>query len=235
VAVVLDGISRTYDTGAGRIEALKALNAKLSRGEFVGLIGPSGSGKSTLLNLIGGIDRPSSGRVAVDDEILGDLSETRLAGFRGANIGIVFQFFQLVPTLTVLENLRIAMDLVGVVPARERNQRSLALLDQVGVLRHKGKLPSRLSGGEQQRVAVARALANDPAIVVADEPTGNLDRENSDRLMDLFGNCAAQGRLVVVATHDRGQLDRFSRVLTLTDGALISDEEVADYREVGNG
>ena len=224
MTIELKQVSKTYDTGAGRFDALRELSLDMQHGEFVGLVGPSGSGKSTLLNLISGIDHPSSGDIKVDGERLGSLSETRLAGFRGKKIGFVFQFFQLVPTLTVFENVMLAMDLVGTIPRSERRQRTSDLLEQMGVLRHKDKMPARLSGGEQQRVAVARALANDPPILVADEPTGNLDCENSDRMMALFEKCADDGRLVVIATHDAGRLDRFSRVLTLSDGALIKDE-----------
>lgn len=222
--IELNQVSKTYETGAGRFDALRELSLEMANGEFVGLIGPSGSGKSTLLNLISGIDHPSSGDIRVHGERLGSLSETKLAGFRGEKIGFVFQFFQLVPTLTVFENVMLAMDLVGTIPKSERRQRTSDLLEQMGVLRHKDKMPALLSGGEQQRVAVTRALANDPPILVADEPTGNLDCENSDRMMDLFESCADDGRLVVIATHDAGRLDRFSRVLTLRDGALINDE-----------
>ena len=224
MTIELNQVSKTYDTGAGRFDALRELSLDMQHGEFVGLVGPSGSGKSTLLNLISGIDHPTSGDIRVDGERLGSLSETKLAGFSGEKIGFVFQFFQLVPTLTVFENVMLAMDLVGTIPRSERRQRTADLLEQMGVLRHKDKMPARLSGGEQQRVAVARALANDPPILVADEPTGNLDCENGDRMMALFEKCADDGRLVVIATHDAGRLDRFSRVLTLSDGALIKDE-----------
>jgi putative ABC transport system ATP-binding protein len=224
MTIELNQASKAYETGAGRFDALRALSLNMTRGEFVGLVGPSGSGKSTLLNLVSGLDHPSTGEIRVAGERLAGLSETRLASFRGEKIGFVFQFFQLVPTLTVLENVMLAMDLVGLIRRAERHKRALDLLDQVGVLQHKGKSPSRLSGGEQQRVAIARALANDPPILVADEPTGNLDCENGDRMMDLFARCVDDGRLVIVATHDVARLERFSRVLTLRDGALVSDE-----------
>ncbi len=201
------------------------LDLNLDAGEFVGLVGPSGSGKSTLLNLLSGIDHPSGGQVTVAGQTLYDLSESRLADFRGQNIGIVFQFFQLVPTLTVLENLILAMDLVGSIPKGSRRIRALDLLEQMGVRRHKDKLPAKLSGGEQQRVAIARALANDPQILIADEPTGNLDSENSDMISQLFEDCANDGRLVVVATHETRGLDRFSRVVALADGMVEKDEQ----------
>ena len=223
MTIELTRVSKAYDTGAGRFDALREMSLEMTRGEFVGLTGPSGSGKSTLLNLVSGIDHPSSGEIRVDGQTLGKLSESKLAGYRGAKIGLVFQFFQLVPTLTVFENVLLAMDLVGAVPGAERRRRAADLLEQMGVSRHRDKMPAKLSGGEQQRVAIARALANDPPILVADEPTGNLDSENSDRMIELFARCADEGRLVVVATHDVSRLDRFSRVIALHDGTLVSD------------
>ena len=222
--VALENVSKTYATGAGRFDALLPLDLNFDAGEFVGLVGPSGSGKSTLLNLLSGIDHPSSGHVSVAGQTLYDLSESRLADFRGRNIGIVFQFFQLVPTLTVFENVILAMDLVASIPKGSRRIRALELLEQMGVRRHKDKLPAKLSGGEQQRVAIARALANDPQILIADEPTGNLDSENSDIITQLFENCANDGRLVVVATHETRGLDRFSRVVALADGMVEKNE-----------
>jgi putative ABC transport system ATP-binding protein len=223
--VALENVSKSYTTGAGRFDALLPLDLHFDAGEFVGLVGPSGSGKSTLLNLLSGIDHPSSGQVTVAGQALYDLSESRLADFRGRNIGIVFQFFQLVPTLTVLENVILAMDLVGSIPKGSRRTRALELLEQMGVRRHKDKLPAKLSGGEQQRVAIARALANDPQILIADEPTGNLDSENSDMITQLFEDCASDGRLVVVATHETRGLDRFSRVVALADGMVENNEQ----------
>jgi putative ABC transport system ATP-binding protein len=223
-AVSLANVSKNYNTGAGCFNALLPLDIGFEVGEFVGLVGPSGSGKSTLLNLLSGIDHPSSGQVTVAGASIAQLSESELADFRGRNIGIVFQFFQLVPTLTVLENVLLAMDLVGSIPRLSRQARALGLLEQVGVRRHRHKLPAQLSGGEQQRVAIARALANDPPILVADEPTGNLDSENSDMITELFEDCARDGRLVVVATHESQGLERFSRVVSLADGALTSDQ-----------
>jgi len=222
--VALENVSKSYTTGAGRFDALLPLDLHFDAGEFVGLVGPSGSGKSTLLNLLSGIDHPSSGQVTVAGQALYDLSESHLADFRGRHIGIVFQFFQLVPTLTVLENVILAMDLVASIPKGLRRARALDLLEQMGVKRHQDKLPTKLSGGEQQRVAIARALANDPRILIADEPTGNLDSENSDMISQLFEDCANDGRLVVVATHETRGLDRFSRVVALADGMVDKDE-----------
>jgi putative ABC transport system ATP-binding protein len=221
--VVFEEVGKSYDTGAGRFDALLPLDLTFRAGEFVGLVGPSGSGKSTLLNLLGGIDHPSCGRVAIAGATLGELSESEMAEFRGNNIGIVFQFFQLVPTLTVLENVILAMDFVGSVPRNQRSKRAHTLLDQMGIGRHGDKLPTKLSGGEQQRVAIARALANDPPILIADEPTGNLDSENSEKITRLFAECADAGRLVIVATHETQKLDHFSRIIALKDGILDLD------------
>lgn len=216
-------VAKQYKTGAGLFNALLPLDLNFKAGEFVGLVGPSGSGKSTLLNLLSGIDHPSSGLVSIAGNRISDLSESDLADFRGAHIGIVFQFFQLIPTLSVLENVVLAMDLVGTIDKKERKPRAIMLLDQMGLKRHQDKLPAKLSGGEQQRVAIARALANDPPILIADEPTGNLDSENSDHITTIFENCAKAGRLVIMATHETQDLDRFSRVISLKDGAVISD------------
>jgi len=222
-AANFSGVGKSYETGAGKFDALIPLDLKLKSGEFVGLVGPSGSGKSTLLNLLSGIDRPSSGEVTIAGHKITSFAESALAEFRGENIGIVFQFFQLVPTLTVLENVVLAMDLVGIIPKKQRQARAIVLLGQMGVERQRDKLPAKLSGGEQQRVAIARALANDPPILVADEPTGNLDSENSDMIMAIFDKCAKSGRLVIIATHETGRNDIFSRIIKLADGCVVED------------
>jgi putative ABC transport system ATP-binding protein len=221
--VEFSNVQKTYQTGAGLFNALLPINLQMHSGEFIGLVGPSGSGKSTLLNLLSGIDRPSDGVVNIAGRQISDFSESNLADFRGVNIGIVFQFFQLIPTLTVQENVILAMDLVGIIPKRDRQKKAISLLQQMGLKRHVHKLPSKLSGGEQQRVAVARALANDPPILIADEPTGNLDSENSDRITTIFEDFAKAGKLVVMATHETQDLNRFDRVITLRDGAIESD------------
>ncbi|MEM9302868.1 MAG: ABC transporter ATP-binding protein [Pseudomonadota bacterium] len=222
-SVELAGACRSYETAAGRFEALCPVDLRFDAGQCVGILGPSGSGKSTLLNLVSGIDRASGGRVAVEGRDITAMGESELAAFRGERIGVVFQFFQLIATLTVAENLRLAMDLVGRIPRRDRDRRSRELLARFDVERHRGKLPAALSGGEQQRVAIARALANDPAVIVADEPTGNLDGANGAVVDGLFSDCASEGRTVLVATHDRSRLDRFDRVLQLEEGSVRSD------------
>jgi len=224
VIINLQSVSKTYRVGGQDLQVLKPTTLQIGAGEFTALIGPSGSGKSTLLNLMTGIDHPTGGMVTVGGANFGGLNESALAKLRGQKVGIVFQFFQLVPTLTSAENVMLAMDLVGGVPGRERRKRALDLLEQMGVGAQANKLPSRLSGGEQQRVAVARALANDPEVLVADEPTGNLDSENGAMVMELFAKFARDGRTVVVATHDPQGRDRYDRILTMKDGVLSEGE-----------
>lgn len=219
--IELRAAERTFAMGKVKTQALRPATLTISAGEFVAVTGRSGSGKSTFLNLVSGIDRPTSGEVIVDGVALNRLGEGRLSQFRGRHIGIVFQFFELIPTLTALENVMLAMDLVGAIPTRSRRTRAMDLLDQMGLAAHARKLPSRLSGGEQQRVAIARALANDPPLLVADEPSGNLDSRNSEMVATLFGQCVAQGRTVVVATHETAGLDRYDRVLHVADGAFV--------------
>jgi ABC-type lipoprotein export system ATPase subunit len=219
--VVLHEAGRTYSQGTVDTIALRPLSLTLAAGEFVAVTGASGSGKSTLLNLMSGVDKPTSGTVTVDGVQLNGLNEDRLARFRGTTIGIVFQFFELIQTLTALENIVLAMDLVAAIPRAQRQERAMGLLDSMGLAGHAKKLPSRLSGGEQQRVAIARALANDPAVLVADEPTGNLDQRNGELVTRLFEQCVADGRTVIIATHEYRDLSRYHRVLRLADGVLI--------------
>ena len=201
--------------------ALKDINLKIRDGEFVGLIGKSGSGKSTLLNMIGGIDRPSSGAVEVGNTSVQDLKENKLAHWRGRTVGFVFQFFQLLPTLTAAENVMLPMDFCKTFPVRERRQRAVSLLERVGVGQQADKLPATLSGGEQQRVAIARALANEPAVVLADEPTGNLDSVTAQAVFDLFREMATAGTTVVIATHEADITRVIDRTLEISDGALV--------------
>jgi len=201
--------------------ALKDINLKIRDGEFVGLIGKSGSGKSTLLNMIGGIDRPSSGAVEVGTTSVQDLKENKLAHWRGRTVGFVFQFFQLLPTLTAAENVMLPMDFCKTFPVSERRQRAVSLLERVGVGQQADKLPATLSGGEQQRVAIARALANEPAVVLADEPTGNLDSVTAQAVFDLFREMATAGTTVVIATHEADITRVIDRTLEISDGALV--------------
>lgn len=224
--ISLISAAKSYKTPASTFTALKPIDLEIAGGEFVAITGPSGSGKSTLLNLVGGIDVPSSGEVVVSGKPISNLNESRLAAFRGQHIGIVFQFFQLIPTLTALENTVLAMDLVNIIPRTDRKSRAEELLDSVGLFEHRNKLPATLSGGEQQRVAIARALANDPPILLADEPTGNLDSANSELVNEIFADCARESRTVLVATHETEYLRQYSRNIRLADGALIADEQL---------
>jgi putative ABC transport system ATP-binding protein len=219
--ISLKNISKTFQTPAGPFMALKDINLKIRDGEFVGLIGKSGSGKSTLLNMIGGIDRPSSGAVEVGTTSVQDLKENKLAHWRGRTVGFVFQFFQLLPTLTAVENVMLPMDFCKTFPVRERRQRAVSLLERVGVGQQADKLPATLSGGEQQRVAIARALANEPAVVLADEPTGNLDSVTAQSVFDLFREMATAGTTVVIATHEADITRVIDRTLEISDGALV--------------
>jgi putative ABC transport system ATP-binding protein len=213
-------VTKTYDTPAGPFQALREVDLDIAAGELVAITGKSGSGKSTLLNLIGGIDRPTAGDVTVAGEALNRSSERVLARWRGATVGVVFQFFQLLPTLTVAENVMLPMDFLGARPAKARRRHALDLLARVGLADQADKLPSTLSGGQQQRVAIARALANGPPIVTADEPTGNLDSETAGAVLELFRALAADGTTVVMATHERDIARLAARTFALDDGRI---------------
>ncbi len=218
--IQLQGVTKDYRTPAGVFPALRGVDLEIDAGELVAIVGRSGSGKSTLLNLLGGIDRPSSGTVTVAGTALQDLTPHRLAAWRGRTVGIVFQFFQLLPTLTAAENVMLPMDLAGATPARRRRGRALDLLARVEVAEHADKLPFALSGGQQQRVAIARALANDPPVILADEPTGNLDSTTGATVFRLLGELARERKTVVVVTHERDAVCGVSRVVTLADGGV---------------
>jgi putative ABC transport system ATP-binding protein len=211
---------REFPVGGSAVVALDHLDLEVAPGTFLAVVGRSGSGKSTLLHLVAGLDRPTSGRVRVAGTELAALDEDGLAAWRGGAVGVVFQSFQLLPTLTVLENVLLPMELVR---GRGDRARGLELLDQVGVADQAHKLPATLSGGQQQRAAIARALANDPPLVVADEPTGNLDSRTADVVIALLAGLAAAGRTVVLVTHDRDRLDQVDRVVELADGRLVED------------
>jgi len=234
--ISLRRLTKTYDTPAGAFAALCDVDLNVERGELVAIVGKSGSGKSTLLNMLGGIDEPTSGSVTVAGTILNGLGENRLAAWRGRTVGFVFQFFQLLPTLTAAENVMLPMDFCRSFPAGERRKRALDLLGRFGVAAQADKLPSALSGGEQQRVAIARALANDPPLVLADEPTGNLDSTTAGAVLDLFRNMADSGTTVVIATHDRDIARVIDRTVVLADGIMVvstAGAEAQSPREVG--
>ena len=220
--VVLQKVGKSYDTPAGRYAALHDLDLEIGEGTCVAITGKSGSGKSTLIHLIGGIDRATEGEVVVGGRKLGGLSEDALARWRGRTVGVVFQFFQLLPTLTTIENVMLPMDLCDVRPPGERRGRALRLLELVGIGDQADKLPSTLSGGQQQRAAIARALANDPSLVIADEPTGNLDSATAQAVLAIFRELANRGTTVVIATHEREIGKVSDRVVELADGRLAS-------------
>jgi ABC-type lipoprotein export system ATPase subunit len=219
----LHQVEKTFQSAAGKYKALKGVDLEICRGEFVGIIGRSGSGKSTLINMITGIDRPSGGQVQVGSTAVNTLNENQMARWRGQNLGIVFQFFQLLPNLSVLDNVRLPMDFCKTFPARERRSRALKLLEMVEMAEHANKLPSTLSGGQQQRVAIARALANDPPIIIADEPTGNLDSKTADAVFNLFERLTSEGKTVVMVTHDGGLARRVARTVIIADGEVVNE------------
>jgi putative ABC transport system ATP-binding protein len=222
--IELKKVSKAYDVAAGKFLALKDVDMQANAGEFVAVVGKSGSGKSTLINMITGIDTPTSGEVFVASTPVHELDQEQLAVWRGRNVGVVFQFFQLLPTLTIAENTILPMDFCNAFPVRERRERALSLLEKMGIAEQADKLPSDLSGGQQQRAAIARALANDPPILVADEPTGNLDSYTSEAVMQLFANLVAEGKMVLMVTHERDLTQYFTRSIMLSDGAIVNGE-----------
>ena len=219
----LTDVVKVYDTGEVPFTALRGINLDVDAGEFVGLIGKSGSGKTTLINMITGIDRPTSGKVVIDGTPVHQLNENQLAQWRGKTIGVVFQFFQLLPTLTVIENVMLPMDFCRMFTPEERPERALSLLEQVEMADQAYKLPAALSGGQQQRVAIARALANDPPILAADEPTGNLDSKTADSVFGLFERLVDEGKTIIMVTHDNDIAQRVRRSLHVHDGEIVEE------------
>ena len=217
------GLTKTYQTPAGLFTALGGIDLRIFPGEFVGVIGKSGSGKSTFINMLTGIDRPTTGEVTIGGVSLPTLDETAMARWRGRHLGIVFQFFQLLPTLTLLENLILPMELNGLYSRTSRRERALHLLEQVDLASQAGKLPGAVSGGQQQRAAIARALAYDPPLIVADEPTGNLDSKTADAIFALFAQLAAGGKTIVIVTHDTDQARRVDRTILISDGKVVNE------------
>ena len=217
----LRAVVKDYVTDAGPFRALRSVDLQVDAGEFIAVVGKSGSGKSTLMNMMTGIDRATSGDVWVGGTHLNHLSEGRMALWRGRTAGVIFQFYQLLPTLTVIENVMLPMDFAGLWTPREREERAMALLEQVEMADQATKLPSSTSGGQQQRVAIARALANDPPIVVADEPTGNLDSATAEAVIRLFDQLVAAGKTIVMVTHDREIASHARRTVHMVDGNLL--------------
>lgn len=221
--IQLRDVTRTYHAAGGAFTALAGVTLAVESGAFVVVTGQSGSGKSTLLGLLSGIDRPTSGEVRIGETRVDTMPERQMSPWRGRAVGIVFQFFQLLPTLTAAENVMLPMDFCGAWLPRERRDRALALLDRLEVRDQADKLPSKLSGGQQQRVAIARALANEPAVLLADEPTGNLDSCTSGKILELFHRLATSGQTVVMATHERDAERWASRTVHLVDGRVVED------------
>ncbi len=222
----LSGVKKAYKTDAGDFYALKGIDLTIDKGEFVGVVGKSGSGKSTLINMITGIDRPSAGEIWVNEQAIHGLDENSMARWRGRSMGVVFQFFQLLPTLTVVENVMLPMDFCRMYKPKERRERAMQLLEHVEMAEQANKLPSQISGGQAQRVAIARSLATDPPIIMADEPTGNLDSKTADAVFHLFENLVAEGKTFLMVTHDNELASRLHRVITIADGMLVSDHAV---------
>ncbi len=222
--IELKQVTRSYTQGERTFMALQDVNLGINKGEYIAIVGQSGSGKSTMLNLITGIDYPSDGTIKVNGKDIHQLNESQLAAWRGKNIGIVFQFFQLIPTLTIMENILLAMEFVNTIAKKERIGRARLLLEMVDILDHGDKFPSALSGGQQQRAAIARALANDPDILVADEPTGNLDSATAKKVKAIFAELVSRGKTVIIVTHANVENDQFDRVIRLQDGKIVASD-----------
>jgi putative ABC transport system ATP-binding protein len=226
-------VVKSFPVGDGEITVLKGISFQVKGGEFVSIVGPSGNGKSTLLNMITGIDRPSNGEVVVTGREVHKMSENQLASWRGENVGIIFQFFQMLPALSLLQNIILPMDFANKYTPKERRERAMNLLERVDLADQAHKLPSMVSGGQQQRAAIARALANDPALLVADEPTGNLDSRTAGDVFDLFSDLVEQGKTMLMVTHDKELARRVPRVLEIIDGKITRDEYVGGAEWAG--
>ena len=224
--VEIKEVVKRFPVGDSEITILKGVSFQVQTGEFVSIVGPSGNGKSTLLNMITGIDRPSSGEIIVTGKLIHKMSEDRLAAWRGENVGIIFQFFQMLPALNLLQNVILPMDLANKYKPKERRERAEHLLEIVGLDDQMLKLPSMVSGGQQQRAAIARALANDPPLLIADEPTGNLDSATSHDVFDLFAEVVSKGKTMLMVTHDKELAQRVPRVVEILDGRITRDEFV---------
>lgn len=224
--VEIRDVVKSFPVGNTTVTILKGISFEVKPGEFVSIVGPSGNGKSTLLNMITGIDRPTSGEIIVTGKPVHQMNEDQLAGWRGDKVGIIFQFFQMLPALNLLQNVILPMDLANKFPARERRERAMSLLTQVGLADQAQKLPSQVSGGQQQRAAIARALANEPQLLIADEPTGNLDSRTSNDVFELFMNVVGGGKTLLMVTHDKELAARVPRVVEILDGRITRDEFV---------
>lgn len=228
--ISLRTITKKYQTPTGDFDALKNIDVDFKRGEFISVVGKSGSGKSTLLNMLTGIDRPTKGTVLVNDIDIHKLSESQVARWRGINMGIVFQFYQLLPMLSLLENVMLPMDFSAIIPEGERENRAMDLLTKVGLSAYAHHLPHSVSGGQQQSAAIARALANDPPIIIADEPTGNLDSRAADVIFEIFDTLALQGKTIVMVTHDDALAAKATRLVRLVDGEIAEIQNLRTHK-----
>ncbi len=230
--VRLSAVDKTFHVGDSAVRVLKGISFSVQAGEFVSVVGPSGSGKSTLLNMMTGIDAPSTGEVVVTGRAIHAMSENALAAWRGENVGIIFQFFQMLPALNLLQNVILPMDFAAKYPRHERSDRAAKLLRMVGLADQLHKLPNMVSGGQQQRAAIARALANDPPLLVTDEPTGNLDGRTADDVFELFLRLSAQGKTIIMVTHNTELAGRVPRLIEVSDGRIARDERTGATVEV---
>ncbi|MFN2138307.1 MAG: ABC transporter ATP-binding protein [Candidatus Promineifilaceae bacterium] len=231
--VQVKDVVKRFPMGNDEITILKGISFDVASGEFVTIVGPSGNGKSTLLNMITGIDHPSQGEVIVTGRKVHSMSENELASWRGQHVGIIFQFFQMLPALSLLQNVILPMDFAHKYSSKEREQRAMSLLDSVGLADQANKLPGQVSGGQQQRAAIARALANDPQLLVADEPTGNLDSRTSEDVFRLFNDLVDQGKTLLMVTHDKEMARQVPRVIEIIDGNITRDEYAGEAAWAG--
>ena len=220
--IQLNQVTKVFPVASGSFQALKGITLTFGKGQMVAITGKSGSGKSTLINIMSGIDKPSGGEVLINGIGVEKLPESELASWRGKNIGVVFQFFQLIPTLTIVENVMLPMDFCNSYPRKERRDRALALLALVDIKEQADKFPSSLSGGQQQRAAIARALANDPPVIIADEPTGNLDSHTGAAIIELFAALAKAGKTVIIVTHEKDFASYFGHTISMLDGSIVN-------------
>jgi len=226
-------VHKNFPVGSGVVTVLKGISIDVGQGEFISIVGPSGNGKSTLLNMVTGIDRPTGGQVIVTGREINKMNENQLAAWRGQHVGIVFQFFQMLPALSLLQNVILPMDFARKYSPRERRERAMHLLETVGIADQADKLPGMVSGGQQQRAAIARSLANDPDLLVADEPTGNLDTRTANDIFDLFARLVAEGKTLMMVTHDKELARRVPRVVEIIDGRITRDEYVGGAQWTG--
>ncbi len=224
--IQVNNVVKKFKVGEGEITVLKGISFEVNQGEFVSIVGPSGNGKSTLLNMMTGIDRPSAGEILVTGRPVHRLSENQLAEWRGENVGIIFQFFQMLPALSLLQNVILPMDFAKKYTPKARKERAMDLLELVGLADQAEKLPSMVSGGQQQRAAIARALANDPPLLVGDEPTGNLDSRTAGEIFELFSGLVEQGKTMIMVTHDKELARRVPRRIKITNGRITADDYV---------